>query len=287
MVGHTLHASTGSWSLDPVTLSYQWYAGSQPIAGATSAAYQPTPAEARPPPACGRHRLVRGLHHASRGVDDDRPGPARCRHRGQADGVRQGASSGRPSGRTSRPSPRATPPRTTAGCAATSRSAVPATRRTCSSADDVGHRVHVQVTMRAENWVPVTRRSVRTAQVRTVPVLHVRTSIRHGRVYLRLRVVSPGLDQAPAGTARVWRPRRSGWAASQVVDGRGRPASRTDARAAPTRSPWSTAAARWRRPAGSRYRSPSPDVGQRTSNRIPAAWSRSIRASPIACAVVT
>jgi len=61
---------------------------------------------------------------------------------------------------------------------------------------------------------------VSTAQVRTVPALHVRTSIRHGRVHLRLRVVSPGLEQAPTGTARAWRSgQRLGTFA--VVDGRG------------------------------------------------------------------
>ena len=38
---------------------------------------------------------------------------------------------------------------------------------------DVGHRIHVEVTVRAPHWVPLTRRSVATAQVRTVPVLHV------------------------------------------------------------------------------------------------------------------
>jgi hypothetical protein len=87
-------------------------------------------------------------------------------------------------------------------------------------AGDVGQRIHVQVTVTARNWVSVTRRSVATDQVRTVPVLHVRTAIRHGRVFLRLHVVSPGLDGAPAGTARVWRhQQRVGHV--EVVDGRG------------------------------------------------------------------
>jgi hypothetical protein len=70
---------------------------------------------------------------------------------------------------------------------------------------DVGRHVHVEVTMRARNWVPVTRRSVGSAQIRTVPVLHVHTSIRSGRVLLRLRVATPGLTAAPTGSARALR----------------------------------------------------------------------------------
>ena len=70
---------------------------------------------------------------------------------------------------------------------------------------DVGQYVHVEVTMHAQHWVPVTRRSVGTARVRTVPVLHVHTSIHHGRILLRLRVASPGLAAAPGGSARALR----------------------------------------------------------------------------------
>ena len=61
-----------SWSLDAVTLSYQWYAGSQKIAGATSAAYQPTPAEAGPPLHVVVTADLAGLHEADRGVEPDR-----------------------------------------------------------------------------------------------------------------------------------------------------------------------------------------------------------------------
>ncbi len=85
---------------------------------------------------------------------------------------------------------------------------------------DVGHFVNVQVTMRAQNWVSATRRSAGTARVLTVPVLHVHTSIRNGRVFLRLRVVSPGLAAAPVGSARVLLARRAGRPVP-VVDGRG------------------------------------------------------------------
>ncbi len=59
-----------------------------------------------------------------------------------------------------------------------------------------------------------------TAQVRTVPVLHVHTSIRNGRVFLRLRVVSPGLAAAPGGSARALR-QHAQVGRFAVVDGRG------------------------------------------------------------------
>ena len=74
--------------------------------------------------------------------------------------------------------------------------------------------------MRATNWVSVTAALGEHRQVRTVPVLHVHTSIRHGRVFLRLRVVSPGLAAAPGrlGAASA-APRAVGRFA--VVDGRG------------------------------------------------------------------
>ena len=66
----------------------------------------------------------------------------------------------------------------------------------------------------------VTARSVGTAKVRTVPVLHVHTSIRHGRVFLRLRVVSPGLVAAPGGSARALR-QHTRLGRFAVVDGQG------------------------------------------------------------------
>ena len=67
---------------------------------------------------------------------------------------------------------------------------------------DLGHRVHVVVTMDADNWVSRTKRSAATDDVRTSPRLHARTSIRSGRVFLRLTVSALGLA-APDGFARV------------------------------------------------------------------------------------
>ncbi len=67
---------------------------------------------------------------------------------------------------------------------------------------DVGNRVYVLVTYQATNWISHPRRSVAVRGIRAVPVLHARTTMRHGHVYLQLRVRAPGLS-APGGRARV------------------------------------------------------------------------------------
>ena len=72
------------------------------------------------------------------------------------------------------------------------------------TADDVRRHVWVQVTMQADNWIPVTRRSVSVTGIRTVPTVHAHPRVRaSGRVVLRLRVEAPG-SAAPDGVARVF-----------------------------------------------------------------------------------
>ena len=204
MVGHTLHASSGSWSLGGVTLSYQWYAGASPIKGATEASYQPTADEAGQP----IHVVVTAssagyTSESATSTDTDRvllgvadlakptlSGKAVLGHTLIAHVATFSPASATPHYRWMRGSE---PIRGAHGATYTLRRG------------DVGHSVHVEVTMRALHWVPSTGRSLGSAQVRTVPVLHVHTSIRNGRVFLRLRVVSPGLAAAPGGSARTLR----------------------------------------------------------------------------------
>ena len=219
MVGHTLHSSTGSWSLDAVTLSYQWYAGSQPIAGATDPTYRPTPADA----GLRIHVVVTATSpgYTKRSAESTETDQVLLGHAAVAKPTLSGravlGATLRAHLATMTPSS-ATPHFHWFRGQDPIRGAHDATY--VLQAGDVGHRIHVQVTVRARNWVSVSRRSVSTAQVRSVPVLHARTTIRHGRVYLWLRVVSPGLDRAPAGTARAWRGhQRVGRFA--IVDGRG------------------------------------------------------------------
>jgi surface antigen len=218
MVGHTLHSSSGSWSLDAVTLSFQWYAGSQKIAGATSAAYQPTPADAGLP----LHVVVTATSpgYTKRTAESTQTAPVLLGHATVAKPTVSGKAV---LGATLRAHLASMAPTDATPHYRWLRGhdLIPGAHDATYTlrAGDVGQRIHVQVTVTARNWVSVTRRSVATAQVRTVPVLHVRTAIRHGRVFLWLRVVSPGLDRA-AGSARVWRhTQRVGHFA--VVDGRG------------------------------------------------------------------
>jgi hypothetical protein len=219
MVGHTLHSSTGSWSLDAVTLSYQWYAGSQKIAGATSAAYQPTPAEAGQ----ALHVVVTATSpgYVHRTAESTATTPVLLGHATVAKPTVSGKSL---LGATLRAHLTEMAPTSATAHYQWLRGHEPIRGAHDSTyvvrSADVGRRIHVQVTVAAKNWVSVSRRSLASAHVRTVPVLHVRTTIRHGRVFLSLRVVSPGLTHAPVGTARVWRhQQRVGHFA--VVDGRG------------------------------------------------------------------
>ena len=219
MVGHTLRASTGSWSLDGVALSYQWYAGTAKIAGATDASYQPTPAVAG-----------KAIHVV---VTASSPGyTSQTATSSDTDPVLLGvAALDKPTvtgkavlGRTLTAHVATFSPSTATPRYRWMRGQEPIRGAHDASyvlrPGDVGQYVHVEVTMRAQHWVPVTRRSVSTAKVRSVPVLHAHTSIRHGRVFLRLRVATPGLAAAPGGSARALRHHeRIGRFA--VVDGRG------------------------------------------------------------------
>ena len=219
MVGHTLHSSTGSWSLDGVTLSYQWYAGSQRIAGATGAAYQPTPAEAGLP----LHVVVTATSagYTQRTAESTETAPVLLGHASVAKPTVSGTAV---LGATLRARLATMAPANATAHYRWLRGHEPIRGAHDATyvlrAGDVGQRIHVQVTVKARNWVSVTRRSVATDPVRTVPALHVRTTIRHGRVFLWLHVVSPGLDRAPAGTARVWR-RQERVGRVAVTDGRG------------------------------------------------------------------
>jgi hypothetical protein len=87
-------------------------------------------------------------------------------------------------------------------------------------AADLGHRLHVVVSMRAQNWLPRDRRSVAVTDVLTRPHVAVRRSVRHGRVHLRLVVSSPGLATPSSGHARIWLGQRLVGRVN-VADGRG------------------------------------------------------------------
>jgi len=201
--GHRLTATEGAWSITPDSVHFQWYAGTSPIVGATSAAYVVTPAEAGQrihvmatavsagyttahassaatdpvvlgtvafdkPTIAGHHVVGRTLLARVTGVT---PQSAVAHYRwfrgvDPIRGAREATYVVRP--------------------------------------NDLGHRLRVEVTMRAPNWVPRTERSAVVDDIRTAPSLRASMSIRSGRVDLTLHVTAPGLA-SPDGAVRVWR----------------------------------------------------------------------------------
>ena len=203
VVGHTLRTTNGAWSITPDRYRYQWYAGHTPIDGATDSTYvvgaatagqrvhvvvtavsagytsQSSRSHLTDQVVYGRvsfdQPTIRG--HAVVGrtltalLHSVQPSTAKPQYRWYRGGVR------------------------IRGARAASYVVQPA---------DLGHRVYVVVTMHAANWTSRTRQSDSVTDIKTRPTLHVRTSLRSGRVFLRLGVSAPGLVD-PDGLARVWR----------------------------------------------------------------------------------
>ena len=140
--------------------------------------------------------------------------------------------------------------------------------------------VHVEVTLQATNWMPVTRRSVAITTSAPCPPCTCARRCGTGRVFLRLTVRSPGIGVPERHGTRLARHRLGG--ASQVVDGHGSKLLRADARG--------HARAHGRLPRRHRgegrpdhragQRPVTPATAPRTSGRRPAAAR--VRASPIA-----
>jgi hypothetical protein len=201
VVGRTLRTTDGTWSIKPDSYRYQWYAGHTKITGATDATYDPTPAVAGErihvvvtarrdgytslsassentdrvvlgriafaKPTIGGHAVV-GRTVTAR-LDDLAPSSATAHYHWYRDDRR-----------------------------------IPGANEAAYVVQpgDLGHRLHVEVTVREQNWVPRTRHSASVGDVRTRPQLHAHTSLRQGRVFLKLVVSAPGLATV-AGQAKV------------------------------------------------------------------------------------
>lgn len=203
VAGHTLTATSGSWSIDPETLQFQWYRGDKPIDAATEAKYHVTDADAG-------HRLhvvvtakSTGYTSASAASEDtdrvvlgtvafDRPTVSGRRVVGSTlkahvtGVVPQGATLHYRWYRNDQPIRGA-------------REATYVVRP-----GDLGHRLHVYVTVKADHWVARTRHSVAVAHLRTVPKVDVSTSLPGSRVLLDLTATAPGLP-SPDGRVVVKR----------------------------------------------------------------------------------
>ena len=205
VVGRTLHTSNGTWSVTPDAYPYQWYAGDHAIQGATDATYHPTAAEA----GLRIHAVVTA----------------------QLDGYTSESSSSRSTdrvvlGRVSFDQPtirgHAVVGHTiTAHLADVEPSSATAHYRWYRDGDpihgardaayvvqeaDLGHSLHVVVTMRADHWVSRTKRSTSVTDVRT----HAATARAH---HAPPRAGLPAARRSgPPGWTRSTVRRRCGWA---------------------------------------------------------------------------
>jgi hypothetical protein len=219
VAGHTLKASHGAWSIHPDTVAYQWYRGSKAIAGATRTTYVVTDADAGYPlhvvltahsagytsasaASQETHRVVLGTVSFDKPTVTGHGVVGRTLHAHVTGVAPQGATAHYRWYRGDQRIHRA-------------RAATYVVRPA-----DLGHRLHVSVTVTADHWVPRTRRSAGLGHLRTVPTLQATTSMEGRRVRLDLTVTAPGLS-SPAGHVVVKR-----GTSSTAATGRSRPSSR-------------------------------------------------------------
>ncbi|MGC4110863.1 MAG: CHAP domain-containing protein [Nocardioides sp.] len=201
-VGHTLRTTTGKWSIRPDSFRYQWYAGHTKIAGATDATFQPTAAQA------GQrvHVVVvaRHLGYTSIGTASNRTDKVVM---GRVSFAKPTVGGDAVVGHTLTARLADIAP---SGATAHYRwyrdgSPIHGARDATYAVQeaDLGHRLHVVVTLTADNWVARTKRSASVGDVRTQPRIHAHTSLRQGRVFLRLGVTAAGVDSVD-GRVKVW-----------------------------------------------------------------------------------
>ena len=202
VVGGTLTASPGSWSVTPTGVAYQWYADGVAITGATGSTYSPTKAMLD-------HQLTVRVTVSLDGYLDAHTRSAATRPvvLGHIQFNATPWLAGTPElGRTLTAH--------TGGFAPTSadasyewlRSGQPIAHAGGSTYTlvprDVGQRISVRVTLTAPHWASTSARSSATARVRSVPDLHVHSRVVGHRVLLRLGVDAPGITD-PAGRVIV------------------------------------------------------------------------------------
>ncbi len=201
MLGRTLHATSGEWSITPDAISYQWYAGTHPITGATDSTYAPTAADA------GSRLHVRVTAQAAGYTTLDVDSASTDRVVLGITAFAKPTITGRAVlGRTLHArvpsfSPTAATPHYRWYRGATPIRGARAATYVVRPAD-VRHHLHVVVTLKAQHWTSTQRRSLVTDTVLTVPSLVVHTTYAAGRVHLTLDVHTPGLT-SPSGDARV------------------------------------------------------------------------------------
>ena len=202
VVGATLTASPGEWTVEPASLAYQWLADAEPIFGATESTYQPTEAD------LDRHLTVK----VTVGADGYQPASATSVATGVVVlGKTSLASppklSGRPVyGETLTVSTGAATPAEATSTYQWYRGATPISGATAASypikAGDVGKFITARVTVAAPHWESSTAKVTTAKRVLTVPRLATWTRVNGDHAVLGFVVVAPGIPD-PGGVVRV------------------------------------------------------------------------------------
>jgi surface antigen len=220
VVGHTLNATSGQWSITPEHLTYQWYDDDQPIAGATGASYVLVDTDAG-------HRVTVQVTASATAYNPKTVASKATPHVvfGRAKAAARPVLGGKAVvGHTLKARVGAVTPTT----AVASYRWFRAGKRIHGAHDvtyllrpgDVGSRIHVEVTLKAPNWTTTRKTSKPALVTKAVPSLVPHWSLRAGRVLLRLVVHAPGLTN-PRGAAEVLDGKQT-VGTIKVVAGRGR-----------------------------------------------------------------
>jgi hypothetical protein len=202
VVGRTLRTTDGKWSVKPDSYRYQWYAGHTKIAGATGATYHPTKAVA------GQriHVVVTAQRAGYTSLSSTSPSTDRV-VLGRVAFAKPTIRGHAVVGRTLTARLEDVEPTTATAHYHWYRDHTPIHGARSATyvvqQADLGHGLHVVVTMHAPNWTSRTKHSTWVTDIKTQPRLHVHTSLRQGQVFLRLAVTDLGLD-AVNGEAKVW-----------------------------------------------------------------------------------
>lgn len=202
-VDQPLSAGTGSWNPTPDSLTYQWFAGGRPIAGATSSTFVPGPAQVQQPLAVEVTAAKAGYDSVSaRSISTAAvaPGTFTVARAARLLGkprlqelVRLDAGETSPSEadvsvewlRDNQPIPDATGPTYQ------------------PTVEDLGRRVAARMTLTREGYTPLVVRLRSIGTVRTEPRMKVRTKRPgRGKLTLDVRMRAAGLDAVP-GTVQV------------------------------------------------------------------------------------
>ncbi len=193
VVGGSLTASRGTWTVKPSSVAYQWYADGVPIPGATERSYSLT-----------RSVLDRRLTvQVTVSADGYRPASRRSAPTqpvvvGQVAFVSPPTLTGTVvTGRLLTADPGSARPARATASYTWLRSGKPIADENRPTyrlaAADVGHRIAVRITLAAQHWASKTARVAAPTRVRSVPLVEATSTVIRNRVVLRFAVTAPGI----------------------------------------------------------------------------------------------